>query len=82
MISLPTPTKSPTSQPLTDEQRAGLVELLVERYLDNMDLRDLEIFFADVTASSLEGYTDAELLGEVEDNFYDDEYEKIINELN
>ncbi len=80
MISLPTPTKSPISQPLTDEKRAALIELLAQRYLDGMSGRDLERFFLDIQTDYLQEYTDAELIGEIEDMTSDEEFEELFNE--
>ena len=81
MTSLPTLTKSPTSQSLTAEQRDRLIDLVAERYLDSMDLRDLERFFYDIQAEYLKDYNDEELLGAVEDVFQNDNIEEILNEL-
>jgi hypothetical protein len=80
MISLPTPTKSPTLE-LTPEKREALTELLVQRWLDGMSGRDLERFFLDIQTDYLADYTDAELIAEVEDNTSDEEFEGLINEL-
>ena len=81
MTSLPTLTKSPTSQSLTAEQRDRLIDLVAERYLDGMDGRDLERFFLDIQTDYLNEYTDEELLGAVEDVFQNDNIEEILNEL-
>ena len=81
MISLPTPTKSQTSQSLTDEQRDRLIDLVATRYLDGMDLRDLERFFYDIQRDYLQEYTDEELLETVEDVTDEDEYNEVINEI-
>jgi hypothetical protein len=81
MISLPTPTKPLTSQSLTPQKREALVELLAQRWLDQMDLRDLEVFFLNTQAEYLNDYTDAELIAEVEDNTSDEEFEELINEI-
>ena len=53
--------QSPTSQSLTPEKREGLIDLLVERYLDGMSVRDLALFFTDVQTEWLQGYSDGEL---------------------
>jgi hypothetical protein len=82
MISLKTPTKSLISQSLTDEKRAALIDLLAQRYLDSMSGRDLERFFLDIQAEYLQEYTDAELIGEVEDYTSDEEFEELLNEIN
>jgi len=81
MISLKTPTKSQTSQSLTDEQRDRLIDLVATRYLDGMDLRDLERFFFDIQRDYLQEYTDEELLETVEDVTDEDEYNEVINEI-
>jgi hypothetical protein len=81
MISLKTPTKSQTSQSLTDEQRDRLIDLVATRYLDGMDLRDLERFFYDIQRDYLQEYTDEELLETVEDVTDEDEYNEVINEI-
>ncbi len=81
MISLPTPTISVTTQSLTPQKREALVELLAQRWLDQMDPRDLETFFLNTQADYLNDYTDAELIAEVEDNTSDEEFEEIINEI-
>ena len=80
MISLPNKTKSPISQSLTDEKRAALIELLAQRYLDGMSGRDLERFFLDLQTEYLQEYTDAELIGEIEDMTSDEEFEELFNE--
>ena len=82
MISLPTPTKSPISQSLTDEQRAHIAELVAERYLDSMDGRDLERFFLDIQLDYLKEYTDAELVDALEDVTDEDEFDAAINHAN
>lgn len=80
MISLPTPTKSQTLA-LSTEQRDRLIELVAYRYLDQMDLRNLEYFFLEQQSYLLTDYTDQELLAEVEDLIPESEYEEIVNEL-
>ena len=64
--SLQTPTASPTL-PLSVTQRETLAEFIALKYLDSMDLRDLERFFLDVQMEFLKDYTDEELIGEIED---------------
>jgi hypothetical protein len=66
---------------LTAEQRKRVIELLAERWLENMSGRDLERFFLDLQIEYLEEYTDKELLGDLEDNMTDEEYEEIFNEI-
>ena len=80
MQSTVTQTKSPTLE-LSTEQRDRLIELVADRYLDRMDLRDLENFFLEQQADCLTDYTDQELLAEIEYLTSDSEYEKILNEL-
>ena len=81
MISLKTPTKFPTSQSLTVEQRYQLIQLVSERYLDSMDVDSLALFFLEAQREYLQEYTDEELLGAVEDITDEDEYNEVINEL-
>ena len=81
MISLPTPTKSPISQTLTNEQREYLIDLVASRYLDCMDVRDLERFFHDAQREYMQEYTDAELLGAIEDITDEDEYNEVLSEI-
>ena len=76
--STPTLTKSQTSVALTPEQRASVIALVAQRFLDCMDLRDLERFFLDVQEEYLQDYTDAELLGEVEDYTDTDEFNALL----
>ncbi len=64
--SLQTPTASPTS-PLSEAQRDTLAEFIALRYLDSLDLKDLERFFLDIQMDYLKDYTDEELIGEIED---------------
>jgi ATP-dependent RNA circularization protein (DNA/RNA ligase family) len=66
---------------LTDEQRDRLIDLVATRYLDGMDLRDLERFFFDIQRDYLREYTDEELLETVEDVTDEDEYNEVINEI-
>jgi hypothetical protein len=82
MISLPTPTKSPISLSLTDEQREYISDLIATRYLDQMDNRDLERFFFDVQMEYLKEYTDAELVDALEDVTDEDEFDAAINHAN
>lgn len=80
MISLPTVTKSQTSQSLTPEKREALIEFMAQRWLDGMDGRDLERFFLDIQTEYLGEYSDQELINELEDITDEDEFEAIINE--
>ena len=79
MISLPNPTQSPTLE-LSTEQRERLVDFIADRYLDSMNLRDLENFFYEIQADLLADYSDGELLGALEDVTDDDEYQRLLNE--
>lgn len=80
MTSPKTLTKSPTLG-LSIEQRERLIELAAERYLQQMDLRDLETFFLETQIEFLQDYADSELLETIEDLTSDFEYEEIVNEL-
>lgn len=82
MISLPTPTKPPTSLPLTDEQRDYISDLIATRYLDGMDNRDLERYFFDAQTEYLQGYTDNELLDALEDVTNEEEFDSAVNHAN
>ncbi len=64
--SLQTPT-APLTSPLSEAQRETLTEFIALRYLDSMDLKDLERFFLDIQIDYLKDYTDEELIGEIED---------------
>jgi hypothetical protein len=81
MISLPNLTKSPISPALTDEQREYLIDLVATRYLDGMDLRDLERFFHDAQREYMQEYTDAELLGAIEDVTGEEEFNEVLSEI-
>jgi hypothetical protein len=70
-----------TKTTLTNDQREKLIELVAERYLDGMDVRDLERFFYDIQREYMQEYTDAELLSAVDDVTDSDEYEDILNEI-
>ena len=82
MISLPTPTKSPISLSLTNDQREYISDLIATRYLDSMDNRDLERFFFDVQMEYLKEYTDAELVDALEDVTDEDEFDAAVNYAN
>jgi hypothetical protein len=66
---------------LTSEQREDLAHQLAYRWLEQMSLRDLERVFLEQQVELLESYSDEELLGELEDNFHDDEFAEIIGDL-
>lgn len=82
MISLPTPTKPPTSLSLTNEQRDYISDLIATRYLDGMDFRSLERYFFDAQMEYLQGYTDNELLDALEDVTNEEEFDSAINHAN
>ena len=79
MISLPNITKPVTS--LTDVQREYLIDLVATRYLDAMSNPDLERFFHEAQRDYMQEYTDAELLGAVEDITNTDEFNEVLNEI-
>jgi len=81
MISLKTPTKSPTLAALNPDQRFRLIEFIADRYLDNMDVDDLARFFREVQREYLDEYNDDELVGALEDVTHEDEYEEIMEDL-
>jgi hypothetical protein len=66
---------------LTDEQREYLIDLVAKRYLDGMDLRDLERFFHDTQREYMQEYTDSELLGAIEDITDEEEYNEVLSEI-
>lgn len=78
MTSLQTATKSLTSQPLTDSQRASLQEFIANYWLDNASLKDLERFFYETQFEYLTSYSDEELVGEIEDITSDEDFELIL----
>lgn len=80
MISLPNPTESQTLE-LSTERREQLKELLAERYLQNMGIRDLEAFFLEVTIDSLSSYADFELVEAAEDVSSEDEFQELLAEI-
>ena len=47
-------------------QRETLAEFIALKYLDAMDVRDLERFFIDVQMQYLGDYTDEEMIAEIE----------------
>lgn len=81
MISLPTPTKSPTLPNLNADQRWRLIEFIADRYLDNMDVDDLARFFVEAQREYLLEYNDEELIGAMEDITNEDEYNEILEDL-
>jgi hypothetical protein len=62
-----TPTAPLTSLSLTDRQREVLSEFIALRYLDSIDVKNLERFFFETQMEYLKDYTDEELIGEIED---------------
>jgi len=81
MISLPNPTKPPTSPSLTNSQRSRVRELIAERWLDGMEFCDLAEFFRDTQIDYLGEWSDAELIDEVGDLTSDEEYQEILMEI-
>jgi hypothetical protein len=81
MIALKTSMALATSSTLTVEQREYISDLIATRYLDQMDGRDLERFFFDEQMRYLNEYTDAELVGALEDVTSEDEYTEVLNEI-
>jgi hypothetical protein len=81
MTSPATSTASPTLVTLSDSQRKALSEFITWQYLDSMSVKDLETFFFDTQMEYLQdSYSDAELIGEIENLVTEEEYAKIINE--
>lgn len=64
MISLPNPTST-----MTDFNREQLIEEYVDRILDNMSTKDLMRIVGDQLEENLSGYSDEELLSEVEEYY-------------
>lgn len=61
MISLPNPNST-----MTDFNREQLIEEYVDRILDNMSTKDLMRIVGDQLEENLTGYSDDELLSEVQ----------------
>jgi hypothetical protein len=55
-------------------QRETLAEFIALKYLDAMDVRDLERFFIDVQMEFLADYTDEEMIAEIEDMVETEEF--------
>jgi len=68
----------PLTSPLSEAQRETLAESIALRYLESMDLRDLERFFIDVQMQYLGDYTDEEMLAEIEDLTETEEFNAIL----
>ncbi len=68
----------PLTLPLFEDQRETLAEFIALRYLDSMDLKDLERFFIDVQMEFLKDYTDEELIGEIEDLTDTEEFNEML----
>ena len=64
MISLPNPTSK-----MTDFNREQLIEEYVDRILDNMSTKDLMRIVGDQLEENLSGYSDDELLSEVQEYY-------------
>jgi hypothetical protein len=79
--SAATLTESLTLVTLSDSQRKALSEFIALTYLDSMSTKDLETFFLDTQMEYLQdSYSDAELIGEIENLITKEEYEEILNE--
>jgi hypothetical protein len=63
---------------LSPEKREALAEWLIDHYLDAMSYRDLAQFFSDVQLDYIRSYSDAELIGEIEDNTTAEEYAELV----
>jgi len=68
----------PLTSPLSEAQRETLAESIALRYLESMDLSDLERFFIDVQMQYLGDYTDEEMLAEIEDLTETEEFNAIL----
>jgi hypothetical protein len=64
MISLPNPTSK-----MTDFNREQLISDYVDRVLDNMSTKDLMRIVGDQLEENLSGYSDDELLSEVQEYY-------------
>jgi hypothetical protein len=64
MISLPNPTSK-----MTDFNREQLISDYVDRVLDNMSTKDLMRIVGDQLQENLSGYSDDELLSEVQEYY-------------
>ena len=64
MISLPNPNST-----MTDFNREQLIEEYVDRILDNMSTKDLMRIVGDQLEENLTGYSDEELLSEVQEYY-------------
>ena len=65
---------------LTPEQIDDLKDLYVERYVDNMDNKDLYNYVFDDMEKYVKKLSDNEFLNEAE-NYWDDYFDKIIEEI-
>ena len=65
---------------LTPEQIADLKDLYVERYVDNMDNKDLYNYVFDDMEKYVKKLSDNEFLNEAE-NYWDDYFPDIIEEI-
>jgi hypothetical protein len=78
MSALPAPTAPLTSLSLTDRQREVLSEFIALRYLDSIDVKDLERFFFETQMEYLKDYTDDELIGEIENMVETEEFNAML----
>ena len=65
---------------LTPEQIDDLIDLYVERYVDNMDNKDLYNYVFDDMEKYVKKLSDNEFLNEAE-NYWDDYFPDIIEEI-
>ena len=73
-----TPTAPLTSLSLTDRQREVLSEFIALRYLDSIDVKNLERFFFETQMEYLKDYTDDELIGEIENMVETEEFNAML----
>jgi hypothetical protein len=73
-----TPTAPQTSLSLTDRQREVLSEFIALRYLDSIDVKNLERFFFETQMEYLKDYTDDELIGEIENMVETEEFNAML----
>jgi hypothetical protein len=59
-------------------QRDTLAEFIALKYLDAMDVRDLERFFIDVQMGFLGDYTDEEMIAEIEGMVETEEFNEML----
>ena len=69
-----------TTKDLTPEQIDDLKDLYVERYVDNMDNKDLYNYVFDDMEKYVKKLSDNEFLNEAE-NYWDDHFPDIVEEI-